>query len=247
MIYHYGDLGLLVAVRHDGQFNFSLLPPRPPPFSTSWLCLLIPKSKCLNHLHFSTLHPLSWRQIILCIHLQATVFWRRHDIHTIHKLQSSAVSILQNDQSKEIKTNETFKHYQTCPANQQVQWFFSQSFVCLLPGWQSQKHSQVQAEIQSFHPCRHQILPSCSTSLHSAIQIFLSCGSVIKTNGQPVDQVPNYLDAKLLKNQLGNLVPNNYWEVLAGTRCDVARLASNWCWNRIAQSSGPWLKRTTPT
>lgn len=106
-------------------------------------------------------------------------------------------------------------------------------------------------------PSRNQILPSCSTSLHSAIQIFLSCGSVIKTNEQiqketkslPVDQVPNYLDAKLLKNQLGNLVPNNYWEVLAGTRCDVARLdwllidAGTW----IAQSSGPWLKRTTPT
>ena len=161
------------------------------------------------------------------------------------------------------KNTEKFKHYQTCPANQTVQWFFSQSFGCLLPRWYSQKHSQFQAEIQSFLPCRHQILPSCSTSLHSAIQIFLSCGSVTKKNGQiqkktkspPVDQVPNYLDAKLLNNQLGNLVPYGYWEVLAGPRCDVlpAGLASenldplsDWYW-RIARSSGPWLKRTTPT
>ena len=41
------------VVRHDGQFNFSLLAPRnpyyPPPFSTPSLCFLVPK--CLNQLH----------------------------------------------------------------------------------------------------------------------------------------------------------------------------------------------------
>ena len=53
---------LLVVLRLDGQFNFSSLPPSPPPsisppplsFSTPSLCFLV--SKCLNQLHFLTLH-----------------------------------------------------------------------------------------------------------------------------------------------------------------------------------------------
>ena len=58
-----GSLSLFL-VRHDGQFTFSLLSPRPrhwylpqlPPFSTPSLCMLF-VPKCLNQLHLLTSHP----------------------------------------------------------------------------------------------------------------------------------------------------------------------------------------------